>query len=122
MVKKPKFPPTPHQRGVSVAQPNHASVSQDKVARERGQMVLKRQTELDSVLDRHDDMVRSALCTSGLACSDLMCTGPRKVPSRTVCDAARVRSQGSRLSYASGHDLTRMCRWRNRTIQWCSRR
>lgn len=46
------------QRSVRAAQPGDANVSEDQVARERAQMLLERQSELDGVLDRHDDMVR----------------------------------------------------------------
>ncbi|KAH0829138.1 putative helicase SWR1 [Lanmaoa asiatica] len=40
------------------AQSSDANVSEEQVARERTQLLVERQAELDGVLDRHDDMVR----------------------------------------------------------------
>lgn len=57
------------QRGVGV-QPSTTTVTDDQVARARAQMVVERQSELDQVLDRHDDMVRVLPCgvSDGLGC------------------------------------------------------
>ncbi|KAF8435050.1 SNF2 family N-terminal domain-containing protein [Boletus edulis BED1] len=59
MVKKPAQPAHTAQNGTGSAQPSDASVNvSDQVARERVQMLVERQAELDGVLGRHDDMVR----------------------------------------------------------------
>jgi len=92
MVKKPKA----YRTGMGKAQPGDANVAEDQVARERAQMLVERQAELDGVLDRHDDMVRVLrfVRTVGLAWETQTCAcvglGPRGVSSRTVCDVARV--------------------------------
>ena len=48
---------TASERGVD-GQHSDANVSEERVARERAQLLVERQAELDGVLDRHDDMVR----------------------------------------------------------------
>lgn len=67
MVKKPKAVHAA-ERGMGEAQPGDANVAEDQVARERAQMLVERQAELDGVLDRHDDMVRvlRSVRTAGL--------------------------------------------------------
>lgn len=45
-------------RGTGEVQPGHPSMSDGQVARGRAQMLAERQTELDDVLDKHDNMVR----------------------------------------------------------------
>jgi len=76
MVKKPKA----YRTGMGKAQPGDANVAEDQVARERAQMLVERQAELDGVLDRHDDMVRVlrfVRSRTGLGNSNLRVCWPR---------------------------------------------
>lgn len=72
MVKKPTKTARTTRRGVDEAQSCDVNVSEEQVARERTRMLVERQAELDSMLDRHDDMVRGMpLCTYGWDIQDL---------------------------------------------------
>lgn len=109
MVKKHTKATRTAERSVGETQSCDVSVSEEQVTRERTQMLVERQAELDSVLDRHDDMVRVVpFCAYdgwGIQIWLVFATvnaGPRGVSSRTVCDVARVRSQGRLLGCPSG--------------------
>jgi hypothetical protein len=58
MVKKPTKAARTAERGMGETQPGDANVAKDQVARERAEMLVEKQAELDGVLDKHDDMVR----------------------------------------------------------------